>query len=125
MFDPTCGRSNLRSIQLAVALGPVKWFLIRQNWRFRPRSASIAGMATITIRRLDETTKRRLRVRAADHGRSMEEEAREILKSAVAVRSSEAPNLVESVRRRLEPLGFVDLPEVPRELMRQPPPLDK
>ena len=88
-------------------------------------SASIAGMATITIRRLDETTKRRLRVRAADHGRSMEEEAREILKSAVAVRSSEAPNLVESVRRRLEPLGFVDLPEVPREPMRQPPPLDK
>ena len=55
----------------------------------------------------------------------MEEEAREILRSAVAVRSSEAPNLVESVRRRLEPLGFVDLPEVPREPMRQPPPLDK
>jgi hypothetical protein len=33
-------------------------------------------MASITIRNLDEDTKRRLRIRAAEHGRSMEEEAR-------------------------------------------------
>ena len=37
-------------------------------------------MAAITIRKLDEATKVRLRVRAAQHGRSMEEEAREILR---------------------------------------------
>ena len=37
-------------------------------------------MATLTIRQLDERTKARLRVRAAHHGRSMEEEAREILR---------------------------------------------
>ena len=38
-------------------------------------------MASITIRQLPETTKRKLRIRAAQHGRSMEQEAREILKS--------------------------------------------
>lgn len=37
-------------------------------------------MASITIRNLDDEVKRRLRVRAAEHGRSMEEEAREILR---------------------------------------------
>ena len=34
-------------------------------------------MGSITIRNLDDTLKRRLRVRAAEHGRSMEEEVRE------------------------------------------------
>ena len=37
-------------------------------------------MASITIRNLDDTLKRSLRIRAAEHGRSMEEEAREILR---------------------------------------------
>lgn len=40
-------------------------------------------MATLTIRDLDDTIKERLRVRAAMHGHSMEEEARLILRSAV------------------------------------------
>ena len=40
-------------------------------------------MATLTIRQLDEKTKIRLRVRAAHHGRSMEEEIRDILRDAV------------------------------------------
>ena len=35
-------------------------------------------MASITIRILDDGLKRRLRVRAAENGRSMEEEARDI-----------------------------------------------
>ena len=39
-------------------------------------------MASITVRNLDETTKARLRVRAARHGRSMEEEARTLLRAA-------------------------------------------
>ena len=37
-------------------------------------------MASITIRKLPETTKRKLRIRAARNGRSMEQEAREISK---------------------------------------------
>ncbi|MGA7485467.1 MAG: bifunctional phosphopantothenoylcysteine decarboxylase/phosphopantothenate--cysteine ligase CoaBC [Xanthobacteraceae bacterium] len=41
-------------------------------------------MASITIRQLDDDLKRRLRVRAARHGRSMEDEARTILRQAAA-----------------------------------------
>ncbi len=41
-------------------------------------------MASITIRRLDDELKRRLRLRAARHGRSMEDEARTILRQAAA-----------------------------------------
>ena len=40
-------------------------------------------MATITIRNIEDAVKERLRVRAATHGHSMEEEARVILKRAV------------------------------------------
>lgn len=40
-------------------------------------------MATLTIRNIDDETKRRLRQQAARHERSMEEEARQILRSAV------------------------------------------
>ena len=37
-------------------------------------------MASITVRNLDENLKRHLRIRAAENGRSMEEEVREILR---------------------------------------------
>jgi plasmid stability protein len=79
-------------------------------------------MASITIRNLDESVKRRLRMRAAKHGRSMEEEAREILKIGVAT-SEREPNLYESIRALFEPLGGVELPEYPRrkEPIREPP----
>lgn len=40
-------------------------------------------MATLTIRDLDDALKARLRVRAAHHGRSMEAEARAILRAAL------------------------------------------
>lgn len=46
-------------------------------------------MATLTIRNLDEAIKRRIRIAAAEHGRSMEAEAREILASAVALTSNQ------------------------------------
>ena len=49
-------------------------------------------MASITIRNLDDYVKAKLRVRAARHGRSMEEEAREILRAALNQRRSEARN---------------------------------
>jgi plasmid stability protein len=41
-------------------------------------------VASLTIRNLEEDTKERLRVRAAQNGRSMEEEARTILRASVA-----------------------------------------
>ena len=74
---------------------------------------SIDSMATITIRQLDEKTKTRLRVRAAHHGRSMEEEAREILRSALTASSPAKGNLAETIHRRFAPFGGIEL-ELPR-----------
>ena len=78
-------------------------------------------MATITIRRLDEGLKGRLRVRAAGHGRSMEEEAREILRAALMSGAPARANLADSIRRRLTPLGGVDLTIPKRQAIRRPP----
>jgi phosphopantothenoylcysteine decarboxylase/phosphopantothenate--cysteine ligase len=47
-------------------------------------------MASITIRQLDDGLKRRLRLRAARHGRSMEDEARTILRQAAAAEDGAA-----------------------------------
>ncbi len=78
-------------------------------------------MASITIRNLEETTKRKLKIRAAMHGRSMEQEAREILKSALkGAPSKSGANLAEPIRRRFAPLGGVELEPLPREPMREP-----
>lgn len=41
-------------------------------------------MGSLSVRRLDKETLERLRIRAAEHGVSMEEEARRILAEAVA-----------------------------------------
>lgn len=76
-------------------------------------NASIDSMATITIRKLDEKTKTRLRVRAAHHGRSMEEEAREILRSALQSSPVEQENLSEVIRRRFAKFGGIEL-ELPQ-----------
>jgi plasmid stability protein len=40
-------------------------------------------MASITVRNLDEGLKRRLRTRAAQHGKYMEQEVRDILRAAL------------------------------------------
>lgn len=82
--------------------------------------ASIAGMATLTIRQLDENTKARLRIRAAHHGRSMEEEAREILRSTLTAGEPATRNLAESIRRRFALLGGVELKLPKRDSLRTP-----
>jgi plasmid stability protein len=81
-------------------------------------------MASITIRNLDDDVKRRLRVRAAEHGRSMEEEAREILRQVVG-QEKPAHNLAAAIRARVAPLGGVELDLPPREPMREPPVIDR
>ena len=78
-------------------------------------------MASITIRKLDEQTKARLRVRAAHRQRSMEDEARNILRAALAEEVSAPRNLAETIRRRFKPLGGIDLRLPVREPMREPP----
>ena len=79
-------------------------------------------MATLTIRQLDDETKSRLRVRAAHHGRSMEEEAREILRAAVQEPAPRQENLAAAIRRRFAPFGGVEL-KLPkrRDPVREPP----
>lgn len=74
-------------------------------------------MAAMTIRNLDDEVKRRLRIRAAENGRSMEEEARAILREVLAVEG----NLAEAIRARFAPLGGVELELPAREAGRQPP----
>ncbi len=78
-------------------------------------------MASITIRRLDEKTKARLRVRAAQHGRSMEEEARTLLRLALRDHGPAAGNLADAIRARFGRLGGVDLRLPAREPIREPP----
>jgi len=78
-------------------------------------------VASITIRNLDEETKQKLRVRAAEHGCSMEEEARNILRAAVAQQREEPQDLAAAIRAIFEPLGGVDLELPPRGPMREPP----
>jgi plasmid stability protein len=80
-------------------------------------------MASITIRNLEENTKRKLKIRAAMHGRSMEQEAREILNDALRQRPSSArtgADLAEAIRKRFAPLGGVELELPPREPIRDP-----
>ena len=74
-------------------------------------------MATMTIRNLDDQLKQRLRVRAATHGRSMEDEARDILRTALATQPS-APSLIEAIRARVYPLGGIELDIPAREAIR-------
>ena len=74
-------------------------------------------MASIMIRNLDDGIKHRLRVRAAEHGRSMEEEAREILREVVG--DLRPPlNLAQSLRARVANVGGVDLDIPARDAMR-------
>ena len=80
-------------------------------------------MASITIRKLDEDVKTRLRVRAAENGRSMEEEARVILREAVG-EEPVAQDLLSIVRKHFGPDNGVDLELPPRTPVREPPRFD-
>jgi plasmid stability protein len=78
-------------------------------------------MASITIRNLDEHTKARLRVRAAHRQRSMEEEARNILRTALAQEDDAPRDLGAAIGARFRPLGGLDLKLPAREPIREPP----
>ena len=80
-------------------------------------------MASITVRNLDDDVKMRLRVRAAEHHRSMEEEARIILRDAVTGRPAGPRNLAAFTRECFASLGGVELELPPRGPMRAPPDL--
>jgi len=77
-------------------------------------------MPSITIRNLEADTKRRLKIRAAMNGRSMEQEAREILKSALTRSSKKKANVAERIREIFGPLGGVEVERLPHEPLRDP-----
>jgi len=74
-------------------------------------------VATLTIRNVDPDVQKRVRVRAAENGRSMEAELRQIIKDAVSVNTEnvEEINLAEAIRRRFARYGGVELEIPPRE----------
>lgn len=82
-------------------------------------------MASISIRNLDETLKDRLRVRAARNRRSMENEAREILRTALSEETPSDMDLATAIQHRIRPFKGIDLELPEREEMRLPPDLSE
>ena len=80
-------------------------------------------MAALTIRNIDDSIKAGLRVRAAQHGRSMEDEARRIL--AQALRDTDNANAEHALGTRLHEhfAGLGDVPLPPRRSARPAPDL--
>jgi plasmid stability protein len=75
-------------------------------------------MASITIRNLDDEVKKRLRKQAAENGRSLEAEAREILSRNTHGRAVPTPktgyDLIRGIREVVEKYGGVELEIPPR-----------
>ena len=81
-------------------------------------------MGTLTIRSLDDSLKSRLRMRAAARNRSMEEEARQILRSALQEPIVQTQDLGSRIRARFAALGNIQLPIEARQGVRDPPILE-
>ncbi len=79
-------------------------------------------MGTLTIRKLDDEVHERLRVRAAEAGRSMEEEVREILAEAVGKRYATGPEFAALAQKLFGAGNGVDLDLPPRGMHDRPPP---
>jgi plasmid stability protein len=78
-------------------------------------------MTGMTIRNLDDQLKKRLRIRAASRGRSMEEEAREILRAALSAEPHQSrSNLAQRIRSRMAKVGGAELDIPAREPIREP-----
>ena len=83
-------------------------------------------MASITIRKLDDSVKAKLRVRAAENGRSMEEEARTLLEEGLRPASSlpkKPRSMYAAIRQSLAEAGIdgIELKIPPRGPMRELP----
>lgn len=76
-------------------------------------------MPSMTIRNVDDALKRRLRIQAAKHGHSMEDEAREILRAALSIEPAQGETLLDVLRARIEPLGGIELELPARDPIRE------
>ncbi|MEY3064241.1 MAG: hypothetical protein RLZZ532_1033 [Cyanobacteriota bacterium] len=78
-------------------------------------------MTNITIQNVDDDLKNRLQKRAEYYGRSLEEEAKEILRAVLTENRLEPLNLVLAIERRFAHFGDFELPMITREPLREPP----
>ena len=81
-------------------------------------------MANITVRNLDDGLKKRLRIRAAENGHSMEQEVREILHAALGDDPEQTKGLGTALHELFRPFGGDELEIPPRGPMREPPKFD-
>jgi plasmid stability protein len=87
-----------------------------------PTEVQEGSSASLNVRQLEPALKEQLRIRAAHHGRSMEAEARTILRDVLlGSQSKTGAELVVAIRRRFAPLGGVELELPPRGPGREPP----
>lgn len=81
-------------------------------------------MGSLTIRNLDDRVKEKIRLSAAKHGHSMEEEARRLLRVAVDLTPEPNEGLGTSIRKRFQRHGKFTLEPLPRGGMRPLPKFD-
>ena len=75
-------------------------------------------MAQLIVRQLDDDVKARLQRRARRHGRSTEEEVREILRNAVKDETAAKPPLGSRLARRFARIGLrEEIPELRGEIV--------
>ena len=78
-------------------------------------------MATITVRGLDDELKQKLRVRAAENGRSVEQEVRTILSEALEADGTRGTeNLFDEIRADVSELGGAEFELPAREMASGP-----
>lgn len=78
-------------------------------------------MTNITIQNFDDDLKNRLQKRAEYYGRSLEEEAKEILRAVLTHNVEKPLNLALAIERRFADFGNFELPTISREPLREPP----
>lgn len=78
-------------------------------------------MSNITIQNFDDDLKNRLQKRAEYYGRSLEEEAKEILRAVLIENTLESSNLALAIEERFAHFGDFELPTIPRKPLRKPP----
>jgi antitoxin FitA len=76
------------------------------------------SMASLTIRNIDDSLKATLRMTAAANQRSMEEEARQILKRFLLHKKC-SEGIGTRISKRFSEVGGIELPHAPRSLPRQ------
>ena len=78
-------------------------------------------MSNIILQNFDDELKNLLQKRADRYGRSLEEEAKEILRAVLKETPLQPQNLATAIAQRFADFGDFELPTVPREALREPP----